>query len=189
MKRDFRLPDTALKIGKRVFLRKPQLSDKQSFTRNLQRSREFHYPWVVNRIDNSFFNGYLLRFEGNSEGHLVCSIKTGELLGVININDIVHGALKGGYLGFYAFIQHAGRGYMSEGLQLVISRAFNDLDLHRLEANIQPRNTLSKNFVMRHGFKQEGYSRRYLKIAGRWRDHERWALLKEDWMADGKNTD
>jgi ribosomal-protein-alanine N-acetyltransferase len=55
------------------------------------------------------------------------------------------------------------------------------LRLHRVEANIQPRNRASIALVKSLGFRQEGYSPRYLKIGGRWRDHERWALLVDDW--------
>lgn len=61
--------------------------------------------------------------------------------------------------------------------------AFLELKLHRLEANIQPENVASIALVRRAGFVREGYSRRYLKICGRWRDHERWALIAEDWKA------
>jgi ribosomal-protein-alanine N-acetyltransferase len=63
----------------------------------------------------------------------------------------------------------------------VIARAFRTLRLHRLEANIQPGNLASIALVRRLGFRREGLSRRYLKIGGRWRDHERWAILAEEW--------
>jgi ribosomal-protein-alanine N-acetyltransferase len=69
---------------------------------------------------------------------------------------------------------------MSAGLELVLARAFGELGLHRLEANIQPKNLRSKELVRRSGFRCEGLSPRYLKIAGRWRDHERWAITVED---------
>ena len=76
---------------------------------------------------------------------------------------------------------YARRGYMTEALALVLRRAFGPLRLHRVEANIQPGNRASIALVRRAGFRREGLSRRYLKIGGRWRDHERWALTVEEW--------
>ncbi len=70
---------------------------------------------------------------------------------------------------------------MTAGVRAVISRAFGELRLHRLEANIQPDNEASRRLVQRLGFRLEGFSPRYLKIAGKWRDHERWALTLEQW--------
>ena len=75
---------------------------------------------------------------------------------------------------------------MTKALGLTLHYAFRALKLHRLEANIQPTNTASLALVARLGFVCEGYSRRYLKIAGRWRDHERWAILAEDWRLGGR---
>ena len=72
---------------------------------------------------------------------------------------------------------------MSEALGLVLKYSFEKLRLHRLEANIQPSNRASIALVKRTGFVREGFSRRYLKICGRWRDHERWAIIVEDWKA------
>jgi [ribosomal protein S5]-alanine N-acetyltransferase len=70
---------------------------------------------------------------------------------------------------------------MSQGISLAIDRAFYTLGLHRVEANIQPENKPSINLVKRLGFVKEGFSQRYLKINGEWRDHERWALTVENW--------
>ncbi|HEV2436064.1 MAG TPA: GNAT family protein [Verrucomicrobiae bacterium] len=99
---------------------------------------------------------------------------------VINLGSIIRGLLQGAYVGYYAFAPHAGKGLMREGLQLVLKHAFQKLRLHRLEANIQPGNQLSLRLARRCGFAREGFSRRYLKDGGRWRDHERWAILAED---------
>jgi ribosomal-protein-alanine N-acetyltransferase len=104
-----------------------------------------------------------------------------EIVGVVNVNEIVRHSFQSAYLGYYAFTPHARRGYMREGLSLMIRYAFSDLRLHRLEANIQPGNTPSIELVKGLEFRLEGVSRRYLKVGGRWRDHERWALLAEEW--------
>lgn len=70
---------------------------------------------------------------------------------------------------------------MRTGIAQALNIAFSELALHRVEANVQPGNTPSLSLVKTVGFKKEGYSRNYLKINGEWKDHERWALLAEDW--------
>lgn len=61
---------------------------------------------------------------------------------------------------------------------MVVRHAFRELGLHRVEANIQPGNLASIALVRSCGFSKEGYSPSYLKLGGRWRDHERWALVR-----------
>jgi len=97
---------------------------------------------------------------------------------VINITNTVMGPFRSGYLEYYAFAGFERRGLMKKGLITVVRHAFSKLKLHRLEANIQPANTASIALVRACGFAKEGYSPRYLKINGRWRDHERWAILR-----------
>jgi len=100
-----------------------------------------------------------------------------QLVGVVNITNVIRGVFRSGYLGYYAFAGFQRRGLMREGLSAVVRHAFGKLKLHRLEANIQPGNTASIALVRSCGFSREGYSPRYLKIGGRWRDHERWAIV------------
>ena len=85
--------------------------------------------------------------------------------------------------GYYIAAVYARQGYASEALALALDYAFGPLKLHRIEANIQPSNIASCKLVRRLGFRQEGFSPRYLFIAGAWRDHERWAMLSEEWHA------
>ncbi len=117
---------------------------------------------------------------GQHCGHLVIQRSSGGIVGVININDVIRGAFQSASLGYYAFAPYAGQGLMHEGMLLVLKHAFGKLKLHRLEANIQPENRASIALAQKCGFVREGISRRLLKVRGRWRDHERWALLAED---------
>jgi len=114
---------------------------------------------------------------------LVCRRRDGALLGAINISQIARGAFRSGYLDYWIGADFARQGYMTEALALALRYAFRRLKLHRLEANIQPENTHSIKLVKRLEFLREGYSRRYLRIRGEWRDHERWAVLAEDWVS------
>jgi [ribosomal protein S5]-alanine N-acetyltransferase len=119
---------------------------------------------------------------------LVCRRVDGAIVGVVNVSEIVRAAFQSAYLGYYAFRPHAGQGYMTEGLALVLRHAFRSLGLHRLEANIQPGNDPSRKLVRRLGFRKEGFSPRYLKIGGRWRDHERWAIVRETWVRERSSS-
>ena len=110
-------------------------------------------------------------------------MEDGAIVGSLALSQIFRGNFQSAYLGYQIAEPFAGRGYMTEALQLALRYAFRELDLHRVEANIQPENKASLALVRRAGFVREGYSRRYLKIGGRWRDHERWALLREEWRA------
>jgi [ribosomal protein S5]-alanine N-acetyltransferase len=84
--------------------------------------------------------------------------------------------------GFYSVSDYAGQGYMNHALKLVLRNIFEEMKLHRIEANIQPKNIRSINLVKANGFFKEGFSPRYLNINGVWCDHERWALTYEDWI-------
>ncbi len=171
--------------SKRVHIRVPCQGDVSEYIEEVNKSRKFLYPWIDIKADKSYFRKYLKRLKSNNEGYFICSNDDDTIKGVVNLNEIVSGIFRSAYLGYYIFEPYAGQGYMSEGMRLVINHSFKNLKLHRLEANIQPENIDSIKLVKRLGFAKEGYSPRYLKIAGRWRDHERWAILKENWKPRG----
>ena len=108
---------------------------------------------------------------------MVCLRNGGAIVGAIHITEIVRGRFRSGFLGYYAFSGYERTGLMRDGLKAVLRHAFSVQKLHRLEANIQPENAASIALVRSCGFLREGYSPRYLKIGGRWRDHERWAMV------------
>jgi ribosomal-protein-alanine N-acetyltransferase len=168
--------------GERVLLRKPAASDRDEFLQFVRRSRRLHRGWCTPPADARAFARFLLRAESdNVLTLLVCERASGRIAGVINVSEIVRGNFQSAYVGYYANAEFAGRGLMSQGLALVLRQVFTRLRLHRVEANIQPRNLASIRLVKRHGFRLEGFSPRYLKVSGRWRDHQRWALTREDW--------
>lgn len=170
------------KLKKQVVIRPPQPGDGVAFLAAVRRSRALHASWIAPKPKNKReFTGYLRRFSSSQHcGHLVIHRSSGGIVGVININDIIRGAFQSASLGYYAFVPFAGQGLMHEGMLLVLRHAFGKLKLHRVEANIQPENRASIALAQKCGFIREGTSRRLLKVRGRWRDHERWALLSED---------
>jgi ribosomal-protein-alanine N-acetyltransferase len=186
---------TVLARGALVYLRRPERRDAAPFLTAVKSSRHLHGLWVQPPSTPLRFAVYVRRFAGPASrdarhathvGMLVCRRQDHTPVGVFNFSEIVRGAFRSAYLGYYGFAQHAGQGYMSEGLALALRVGFRTLQLHRIEANVQPANAPSISLVRSGGFTREGYSRRYVKIAGRWRDHERWAVLAEDWRPGSK---
>jgi ribosomal-protein-alanine N-acetyltransferase len=169
----------------RVILRPPTLDDERALLQAARRSRRLHKPWVYAPRNRRQFLTYLDRISGDaSVGYMVCRKEDAALVGVVNINNIIRMALQSASLGFYALEPHTGQGYMTEGVALSLRRAFIELRLHRVEANVQPGNERSLALLRRLGFVNEGFSPRFLKVGGRWRDHERWAMTREQWLAE-----
>jgi [ribosomal protein S5]-alanine N-acetyltransferase len=164
-----------------VVLSEPAWSDAAEFVDAVRASGALHRPWLDLPDTPEFFASYLERAAREDQAcYLIRHRACGGLVGMVNVSNIVRGGFQSGSLGYGAFASHAGRGLMTEGLREVLRSVFGDLGLHRVEANVQPGNARSIGLVRRLGFEKEGFSRRFLKIGGDWRDHERWALLAED---------
>lgn len=172
--------------GNRVHVRPPLSIDERTFLRRARESRALHRGFVQAPETPTAFAAYIKRYatreaEPRNVGLFVVRDGDGAIAGVINFSEIVRGAFRSAYVGYYALAPLAGDGYMTEGFALALDFAFRTLKLHRVEANVQPANRRSLALVARLGFVREGYSRRYVKIGGRWRDHIRFAILAEDW--------
>jgi [ribosomal protein S5]-alanine N-acetyltransferase len=168
----------------RVELRSPAPADRDEFLAAMRASRKLHRPWLQSPVTDEAYDELLVRVQDERYDPLfVCLRDGGAIVGYMNISQIVRGAFQNAFLGYGAVAAYAGQGYMSEGLQLVLARAFAGLRLHRLEANIQPGNAASIALVHKAGFVREGFAERYLKIGGRWRDHEHWVIRAEQWRA------
>ena len=167
-------------MKERVRLSRPTARDAAEFLAAVRRSRRLHGSWVAAPASPAAYRKYLRRSRRPTQACYLLRLRaSGELVGVVNVSEIVRGNFQSAYLGYYAFAPHHGQGLMAEGLRLVLDDAFRRLRLHRLEANVQRGNRASIALVRGLGFRREGYSPRYLRIAGRWRDHERWAITKD----------
>ncbi len=166
--------------SERVLLRTPLPGDQRSYLGAVARSQGLHHPWVEAPADASGFRRWQARAEDPRHAPLLLLDRQSlRPAGVFNLSEIVRGSFQSAFLGYFAFDPFAGTGRMAEGLQLTLGHAFGALDLHRVEANIQPENAESIALVEGAGFVLEGKSASYLRIGGRWRDHLRYALLAE----------
>lgn len=164
----------------KVTLRLLSADDEGEYTGLVAGSAELHHPWMFLPTQACDFRAYLARFDHiTAQSLLVCLRDSGAIAGMVNINNIIRGSFQNGSLGYAAFAPAAGRGHMTEGLGLVVRYAFEQLWLHRLEAQIQPGNHPSRRLVQRLGFRNEGYSRDLIFINGAWRDHEIWAITSD----------
>ncbi len=154
------------------------------------RSREYHAAWdpirpadfwelpvVADRLASQLI-------EADQDRSLCTYLSTldepDRVIGVVNLRNIVRGALMGCVIGYGLAPDAVGHGYMTEAVKRAVRIGFEDLGLHRIEINIMPRNARSIAVAERCGFHREGLSPRYLKIAGHWEDHVRYALLDDD---------
>lgn len=172
----------ALQTGEDVYIREPVYEDGREFTELMRVSREFHSPWATAPTDEERFAAYLVDARRpDFAAMLLCRSQDDAIVGFFNLSQIVRRRLQSAYLGYAVGKPFAGNGYMRTGIELVLRHSFTTLELHRIEANIQPGNARSLALARGAGFRREGFSPRYLKIGGQWRDHERWAILVEDW--------
>ena len=186
-------------LSERLLVRRPTAADAGEYLALLRASEDFHRPWFPtppadrDPFADEAFRGFLESDDGVRCFRFLLFARGGQaggpagdtLVGVVNANEVVRGVFQSAYLGYWLGAGHTGQGYMCEGLDLVVDHAFTSaeaggLGLHRLEANIIPENAASLAVVEALGFRLEGLSPRYLKIAGEWRDHQRWALTAED---------
>ena len=153
------------------------------------RSAEYHAPWDPLRPRDYWelpvvAERLRTQIEESRAGRSLCLClslrdEPEAVIGVANLRNIVRGALLSGHIGYALAPDAVGHGYMTEALSRVITVAFSEIGLHRVEANIMPRNARSLAVAQRVGFVREGFSPCYLRINGHWEDHVRFARLNE----------
>jgi ribosomal-protein-alanine N-acetyltransferase len=172
-----------------VRLRELRPQDQAEFIARVRASRSLQRPWTYLPETADAFRDLLARSSSPSAAtFLIVRSDDGAMAGVVTLSQIFLGNFRSAYLGYSAFVPFDGRGYLTDGLRLVLREAFGAIGLHRVEANVQPGNERSIALVERLGFRREGFSPRYLKIGGRWRDHVRYALLAEEFAASDDAT-
>lgn len=166
-----------------VSVRELRPDDVAAFTSAAHASGDLHRPWLEAPSSIGAFRAYLQRSEAADQFAfaILSRAEHGRLAGYATLSGISRGVLQSAYLGFAAFTGFERRGLMLAGLRLVIDEAFGELGLHRIEANVQPANARSAALVSGIGFRLEGHSPRYLLIDGAWRDHDRYAITREEW--------
>ncbi len=182
--------DSCIAVGERVSLRFPVEADRAEFVALRQASREHLEKWepILSNAD-PFGAGC---FDREIENHntereqrwLIIENTTGKIAGRITLGNIERGPFNNGRFGYWLGVGFEGKGYMFEALSLAVGHAFasredGGLGLHRVCANIVPRNERSRALLERVGFVKEGYSEKYLQIRGVYADHERWAMTAE----------
>jgi ribosomal-protein-alanine N-acetyltransferase len=165
----------------KVTLRQPLEEDRTEFIDRLLASGSLHDPWLEPAEPAPWFDRLLARNRTETDRSLlVCDAADGSIVGVMNLSQIVMGPFRSAFLGYYALEPFAGRGYMTAAMPALLRYAFDEVGLHRVQANVQPGNTASIALVRGAGFHREGFSPRYLFIRGAWRDHEQWVMLADD---------
>lgn len=104
-----------------------------------------------------------------------------QLAGEVNLNHVLRGAMQSATVGYWIDRARAGRALTAEGVVIVARFAFEQLDLHRLEICIVPRNTNSRRVMEKLAIREEGIAVRYLEINGVWEDHIRYGVTVEEW--------
>jgi len=189
-------PPAADDAGHRVLLRLPHRRDLDEFVALRAASRGHLEPWELVPPDGhdpwgaGEFSRYL---EAVSSPHrrrwLVRRRDDGALLGACAITAIQRGVMQSATLDYWIGAPFTRRGYMGEALGHVLQQAFGPFELHRVEALVLPENEPSRRLLARRGFRLEGVSQRLVLLRGAWRDHERWALTREEWEARPETSD
>ena len=184
--------------GKRTLVRPPSETDWPAWldirTKNKQALTPFEPTWPRNSLSEEFFTKMFYK-QINDWGadyryaFLIYNIDDTQLLGGVNINNVQRGVLQSASFGYWLDKDQQGNGYMSDALTSLIAFSFTTLDLHRLQIACMPHNEKSINIAKRLNFTDEGFAKRYIKINGKWEDHQLFGLTIEDWQRRHQHND
>lgn len=187
-----RVPAPVRLYGSRVIMRPLAVSDFRAWSEVRQRNDEWLSVWEPSRFphqpdpttDKSAFASRCLqrdRDRATGTAYQFGLFVDQRVAGEVNLNHVIRGAMQSCTVGYWIDEQHAGNGYTVEGVALVLQFAFEQLNLHRVEICIVPRNYRSRRVVEKLQIREEGLALRYLEINGTWEDHIRYGMTSEEW--------
>ncbi|MES1204186.1 MAG: GNAT family protein [Pseudomonadota bacterium] len=174
--------------GEAVFLRAPEARDYSEWSDLREHSRAFLTPWeptwALDELSRGSFRYKLRRYaedarDDKAYAFFVFREQDGALTGGVTLSNVRRGVAQTGSLGYWAGEPFAGKGYMTAAVRALLRFAFEELELHRVEAACQPDNFASRAVLKKAGFAEEGFARAYLKINGQWRDHVLFGRVSE----------
>ncbi len=173
----------------RVYLRFPVQRDWRNWAALRAESRDFLAPWeptwAYDALTRGAFRRRLKTYkaemrQGVTYSFLIFRRIDDVLLGGITLSNLRRGVAQSATLGYWIGSPHCNRGYMTDSLAAILEFAFSRIGLHRIEAACLPANEASRRLLLRSGFREEGYAREYLRISGRWQDHQLFAILRDN---------
>ncbi|WP_349359659.1 GNAT family protein [Stappia sp.] len=183
-------PETTRSLtGESVHLRAPLPQDYAAWAALRAQSRTFLQPWeplwARDELTRSAFRRRLRRYQREMRADkaypfFVFRAEDDVLLGGATLSNVRRGVAQTCSLGYWMGAPFAGQGYMSAAVRTLLTFAFAELRLHRVEAACLPHNAASRRLLEKLGFQAEGCARRYLRIAGEWQDHLLFARLSSD---------
>ncbi|HWA01745.1 MAG TPA: GNAT family protein [Caulobacterales bacterium] len=175
--------------GEGVFLRAPEARDYAEWSELRERSRGFLTPWeptwALDELSRGSFRYKLRRYaedarDDRAYAFFVFREEDGALVGGVTLSNVRRGVAQAASLGYWAGEAFAGKGYMTAAVRALLRFAFEELELHRVEAACQPENDASRAVLKKAGFTEEGRARAYLRINGHWRDHVLFGRVNEN---------
>jgi ribosomal-protein-alanine N-acetyltransferase len=166
--------------GRGVILRPPRASDYDAWSSLRQASHAYLQPWEPlwpeDDLTRAAFKRRLAIYAremeaGNAWPFFIFADADQSLVGAITLSNVRRGVAEAGTLGYWIGQRQAGRGHATAAVRAMVSYAFDDLKLHRVEAACVPANLASRRVLEKSGFALEGQARAYLKINGDWADH------------------
>ena len=177
-----------MEIKKEVCIRLLEASDVENLLTLERENRDFFKLYTPLKEEKYYtFEGQserveksmLLAKEGTMYSFGIFRIKNHQLIGNITLSEIVRGPLQSCWIGYYLDKKQNGKGYMTDAVKDAVHFAFNELNLHRIEAGVMPHNKASIKVLEKAGFHKEGIAKENVQIYGKWEDHQILAIINK----------